>query len=77
MLWENPLSTKPVNKMALNPTHLLWLDMEMTGLFPAMQRSQDRLLATLTQKERDLFMATLVRLIEANNGYRRTALRSE
>ena len=49
----------------------------MTGLFPAMQRSQDRLLATLTQKERDLFMATLVRLIEANNGYRRTALRSE
>ena len=25
---------KLVNKMALNPTHLLWLDMEMTGLFP-------------------------------------------
>ena len=41
----------------------------MTGLFPAMQRSQDRLLAPLTQKERDLFMATLVRLIEANKQY--------
>ncbi len=43
----------------------------MTGLFPAMQRSQDRLLAPLTQKERDLFMATLVRLIEANKQYGR------
>ena len=49
----------------------------MTGLFPAMQRSQDRLLAPLTQKERDLFMATLVRLIEANNGYGRGTLRSD
>lgn len=44
----------------------------MSSLFPAMQRSQDRLLAPLTQKERDLFMATLVRLIEANNGYKGT-----
>jgi oligoribonuclease len=34
LLWENRRSHKPVNKMALNPTHLLWLDMEMTGLFP-------------------------------------------
>ena len=34
LLWENRRSPKPVNKMALNPTHLLWLDMEMTGLFP-------------------------------------------
>ena len=33
-MWENPHSSKPVTKMALNPTHLLWLDMEMTGLFP-------------------------------------------
>ena len=41
----------------------------MTSLFPAMQRSQDRLLAALTQKERDAFMATLVRLIEANWEY--------
>ncbi len=49
----------------------------MASLFPAMQRSQDRLLAPLTQKERDLFMATLVRLIEANNEYGRTTLRSD
>jgi DNA-binding MarR family transcriptional regulator len=49
----------------------------MTSLFPAMQRSQDRLLAPLTQKERDLFMATLVRLIEANNEYGRSTLRSD
>src|SRR3954463_12872301 len=46
----------------------------MTSLFPAMQRSQDRLLAPLTQKERDLFMATLVRLIEANKEYGRSKL---
>lgn len=49
----------------------------MTSLFPAMQRSQDRLLAPLTQKERDLFMATLVRLIEANKEYGRSALRMD
>lgn len=49
----------------------------MTSLFPAMQRSQDRLLAPLSQKERDLFMATLVRLIEANNEYGRSMLRSD
>lgn len=49
----------------------------MTSLFPAMQRSQDRLLAPLTQKERDLFMATLVRLIEANEEYGRATLRSD
>ncbi len=49
----------------------------MTSLFPAMQRSQDRLLAPLTQKERDLFMATLVRLIEANNSLVPAAQRSE
>ena len=41
----------------------------MASLFPAMQRSQDRLLAALTQKERDALMATLVRLIEANWEY--------
>ena len=46
----------------------------MTSLFSAMQRSQDRLLAPLTQKERDLFMATLVRLIEANKEYGRSTL---
>lgn len=35
-------------------------------LAPAMQRSQDRLLAALSRKEREHFMATLVRLIESN-----------
>ncbi len=45
------------------------------SMFHSMQRAQDRLCAPLTQKERDVFMATLVRLIEANNGYGRGALR--
>jgi DNA-binding MarR family transcriptional regulator len=45
------------------------------AMFNAMQRAQDRLCAPLTQKERDVFMATLVRLIEANNEYGRGALR--
>lgn len=45
--------------------------------FAAMQRSQDRLLAPLSQVERDRFMATLVRLIEANNAYGRTVLRMD
>ena len=45
------------------------------AMFGAMQRAQDRLCAPLTQKERDVFMATLVRLIEANNEYGRGALR--
>jgi DNA-binding MarR family transcriptional regulator len=35
-------------------------------LAPAMQRSQERLLAVLSQKERAQFMATLVRVIESN-----------
>jgi len=45
------------------------------AMFNAMQRAQDRLCAPLTQKERDVFMATLVRLIEANNEHGRGALR--
>lgn len=45
------------------------------GMFSSMQRAQDRLCAPLSQKERDVFMATLVRLIEANNEYGRGALR--
>jgi DNA-binding MarR family transcriptional regulator len=45
------------------------------AMFGAMQRAQDRLCAPLAQKERDVFMATLVRLIEANNEYGRGALR--
>ena len=49
----------------------------MSDAFEAMQRSQDRLCAPLSQKERDVFMATLVRLIEANNEYGRGALRMD
>ena len=44
-------------------------------MFPSMQRAQDRMCAPLSQKERDVFMATLARLIEANNEYGRGALR--
>jgi DNA-binding MarR family transcriptional regulator len=43
--------------------------------FPRMQRAQDRMCAPLSQKERDVFMATLSRLIEANNEYGRGLLR--
>ena len=46
-------------------------------MFASMQRAQDRLLAPLSQKERDGFMTTLVRLIEANNAYGRTMLRMD
>lgn len=45
------------------------------AMFSGMQRAQDRLCSPLTQKERDVFMATLARLIEANNEYGRGALR--
>jgi DNA-binding MarR family transcriptional regulator len=47
------------------------------AMFGAMQRAQDRLCAPLSQKERDVFMATLVRLIEANNRYGRGTLRMD
>jgi DNA-binding MarR family transcriptional regulator len=47
------------------------------GMFAGMQRAQDRLCAPLSQKERDAFMATLVRLIEANNEYGRGILRMD
>jgi DNA-binding MarR family transcriptional regulator len=46
-------------------------------MFASMQRAQDRLLAPLSQKERDGFMTTLIRLIEANNAYGRTMLRMD
>jgi DNA-binding MarR family transcriptional regulator len=48
-----------------------------TRMFASMQRAQDRLLASLSQRERDGFMATLERLIEANNAYGRTMLRMD
>lgn len=47
------------------------------AMFASMQRAQDRLCAPLSQKERDVFMATLARLIEANNEYGRGALRMD
>jgi DNA-binding MarR family transcriptional regulator len=47
------------------------------AMFSGMQRAQDRMCAPLSQKERDVFMATLVRLIEANNEYGRGALRMD
>jgi DNA-binding MarR family transcriptional regulator len=46
-------------------------------MFASMQRAQDRLLASLSQRERDGFMAILERLIEANNAYGRTMLRMD
>lgn len=50
----------------------------LTGaMYGAMQRAQDRLLAPLTQVERDAFMATLERLIEANNEYGRAMMRTD
>ncbi len=44
-------------------------------MFPAMQRAQDRLVEALSETERARFMATLERLIEANNAYGRALLR--
>lgn len=49
----------------------------LAEMFVPMQRAQDRLCAPLSQKERDVFMATLVRLIEVNNDYGRGALRMD
>ena len=46
-----------------------------SAMFSKMQRAQDRMCAPLSQKERDVFMATLARLIEANNEYGRGPLR--
>lgn len=45
------------------------------AMFANMQRAQDRMCAPLSQKERDVFLATLVRLIEANDAYGRGPLR--
>ena len=46
-------------------------------MFPAMQRAQDRLVEVLSETERARFMATLERLIEANNAYGRALLRMD
>ncbi|HET7715029.1 MAG TPA: MarR family transcriptional regulator [Bauldia sp.] len=45
-------------------------------MHPYMVRAQERLLAALTAEERDAFIATLMRLLEANNRYGRAPLRS-
>jgi DNA-binding MarR family transcriptional regulator len=51
---------------------------KLTGaMYAAMQRAQDRFLAPLSQVERDAFMATLIRLIEANNDYGRAIMRTD
>ncbi|MCX5496627.1 MarR family transcriptional regulator [Kaistia dalseonensis] len=43
-------------------------------MHPAMAKAQDRLLEALGSEERDQFLATLMRLLEANNKYGRATL---
>ena len=45
-------------------------------MHPFMARAQQRLLAVLGEEERDAFLATLMRLLEANNHYGRAPLRA-
>lgn len=45
-------------------------------MHPSMVRAQERLLAVLTADEREAFVATLIRLLEANNRYGRAPLRA-
>lgn len=46
----------------------------VAAMHPAMSRAQERLLDTLDAEERDAFLATLLKLLEANNKYGRAAL---
>lgn len=46
----------------------------VAAMHPAMSRAQERLLDTLGDKEREAFLVTLIRLLEANNKYGRAAL---
>lgn len=46
----------------------------VAAMHPAMSRAQERLLDTLGDKEREAFLATLLKLLEANNKYGRAAL---
>ena len=46
-------------------------------MFTAMQHAQDRLLAPLDEPDRKAFMASLVRLVDANNQYGRASLRAD
>jgi DNA-binding MarR family transcriptional regulator len=45
-------------------------------MHPFMARAQERLLSALSAGERDAFLATLMRLLEANNHYGRAPLRA-
>jgi DNA-binding MarR family transcriptional regulator len=45
-------------------------------MHPSMARAQERLLSVLGEAEREAFMATLVRLIKANNRHGRAPLRA-
>jgi DNA-binding MarR family transcriptional regulator len=49
----------------------------MTDMFARMQRSQERLLAPLAAELQPAFLAMIVQIIEGNNKYGRTLLRSE
>lgn len=46
-------------------------------MFMAMQHAQERLLAPLPEAERKAFMASLVKLVDANNQYGRASLRAD
>ena len=46
----------------------------VAAMHPAMSRAQQRLLETLDDGEREAFLATLLKLLEANNKYGRAAL---
>ncbi len=46
-------------------------------MHPSMVLAQDRLLAVLAADEREAFLATLMRLLEANNRYGRAPLRAD
>jgi len=46
------------------------------NMHPAMARAQERLLAVLSPQEREAFVTTLMRLLEANNKYGRAPLGS-
>lgn len=46
----------------------------VAAMHPAMSRAQERLIDTLGEEEREAFLATLLKLLEANNKYGRAAL---
>ena len=46
------------------------------GMHPFMARAQERLLSVLDDAEREAFLATLMRLLEANNQHGRAPLKA-